>query len=208
MYRAMTHGLPVINGTSGYPPPHYLALRSGLERREPGVLAALREQGPVLVLVDETAADAESLQSLVRSEADVRSLGEANGRSAYLLPSRRPQPVPALARRIPITVLHGSPRRGVFQLTDAGPVGGLMLAFGAGVSSLPAGVTVEVGAAGDWTTVWEGPIAALALRAALRDPTRVPVILETPPASGRLLRIRVDGIWTIEEVVALRPQAE
>ena len=83
-----------------------------------------------------------------------------------------------------------------------------MLAFGAGVSSLPARVTVEVGAAGDWTTLWEGPIAALALRGALRDPTRVPVILETPPASGRLLRIRVDGIWTIEEVVALRPRAE
>jgi len=208
MYRAMTHGLPVVNGTSGYPPPHYLALRSGLERREPGVLAALREQGPVLVLVDQAAAEAGSLQRLVRSEADVRPLGEADGRSVYLLPGLRPQPDPALGRRIPITVLHGSPRRGVFQLAEAGPVGGLVLAFGAGVSSLPAQVTVEVGAAGDWTTVWDGPIAALALRAALRDPRRVPVILETPHASGRLLRIRVDGIWTIEEVVALRPGAD
>jgi hypothetical protein len=208
MYRAMTHGLPVVNGYSGFPPPHYLALRSGLERREPGVLAALREQGPILVLVEQAAADAESLQRLVRSEADVRSLGEEKGRSVYLLPRSRPQPDPALGRRIPITVLHGSPRRAVFELADAGPVGALMLAFGAGVSSLPARVTVEVGDKGDWMTVWDGPIAALALRGALRDPRSVPVILETPNASGRLLRIRVDGIWTIEEVVALRPGAQ
>lgn len=207
MYRAMTHGLPVVNGYSGYPPPHYLALRSGLERREPGVLAALREQGPLLVLVDQGAADAESLQRLVRSEADVRSLEEAKGRSVYLLPRSRPQPDPTLGSRIPITVLRGSPRRGVFELADAGPVGGLMLAFGAGVSSLPARVTVEVGDKGDWTTVWDGPIAAIALRGALRDPKRVPVILETRNVSGRLLRIRVDGVWTIEEVVALRPGA-
>jgi hypothetical protein len=60
----------------------------------------------------------------------------------------------------------------------------------------------------DWTTVWDGPTAALALRGALRDPRRVPVILETPGAFGRLLRIRVDTAWTIEEVVALRPGAD
>ena len=208
MYRAMTHGLPVVNGYSGYPPPHYLALRSGLERREPGVLAALREQGPVLVLVDRAAADAESLQRLVRSEADVRSLGEDAGRSAYLLPGIRPQPEPALGPRIPITVLHGSARRGVFELGDAGPVGGVRLGFGAGVSSLPARVTVEVGDREDWTTLWDGPVAGLALRGALRDPQHVPVILATPAASGRLLRIRVDGVWTIEEVAAFRPGAE
>jgi hypothetical protein len=208
MYRAMTHGLPVVNGYSGYPPPHYLALRSGLERREPDMLAALREQGPVLVLVDRASADAESLERLVRSEADVLALGQEAGRSAYLLPETRPQPEPALGGRIPISVLHGSTRRGVFELGDAGPVGGLRLGFGAGVSSLPARVTVEVGDKEDWTTLWHGPIAALAFRGALRDPQHVPVILATPAASGRLLRIRVDGVWTIEEVVALRPKAE
>jgi hypothetical protein len=145
---------------------------------------------------------------LVRSEAHARPLGEERGRSVYLLPRIRPQPDPALGSRIPITVLHGSTRRGVFELGEAGPVGGLRLGFGLGVSSLPARVTVEVGDTGDWTTLWDGPIAALALRGALRDPRHVPVILETQATSGRLLRIRVDGVWTIEEVVALRPRGE
>jgi hypothetical protein len=208
MYRGMTHGRPVVNGYSGYPPPHYLALRLGLDRREPGVLTALREQGPVLVLIDPAAHDVESLRRLVRSEKGALPLEDAGGRGVYLLPGVRPQPDPVLGPSIAFTVLRGSPRRGVFQLAEAGPVGGVELLFGAGVSSLPARVTVEVGGGpGDWTIVWDGPIAALALRGALRDPRRVPVILETPHASGRLLRIRVDGIWVIEEVVVLRPFA-
>lgn len=208
MYRGMTHRLPVVNGYSGYPPPHYLVLRAGLDRREGGVLEVLRERGPILVLVDQAARGAESLQRLVRSEADVRSLEEHEGRSAYLLPRSQPRPDPALGRRIPLTLRQAGSRRAVFELAHAGPVGGLMLAFGAGASSLPARLTVEVGDTGDWTTVWDGPTAALALRGALRDPRRVPVILETPGAFGRLLRIRVDGAWTIEEVVARAPGAE
>jgi hypothetical protein len=208
MYRAMAHGLPVVNGYSGYPPPHYLALRLGLARREPGVLGALRERGPVLVLIDPAADDVESLRRLVRSEADARQLEDAGTRSVYLLPREAPHPEPAFGPSVAFTVLHGSPRRGVFRLAEAGPVGGVRLLFGAGVSSLPARVTVEVGdGPGRWTIVWDGPIAARALRGALRDPRRVPVTLETAPASGRLLRIRVDGTWTIEEVVVLRPRA-
>jgi hypothetical protein len=208
LYRSTTHRLPVVNGYSGYVPPHYLALWSGLERGEPGTLATLAEHGPILAVVDRAAADAETLERLVRTDADGRWLGEEAGRSLYLLPRRPPPPEPVLGGPIRLSVLRGSPRRGVFELADPGPVGGVVLTFGGGVSGLPAKVTVEVGDTGSWRTVWRGPIAGHALRAALRDPRRVPVTLETLPASGRLLRIRVDGVWTIEEVVARRPRAE
>ena len=209
MYRATTHGVPLVNGYSGFQPPHYTALRWGLRRREPGVLAALREHGPLLVLVDRHAAGAESLETLVRSEEDVRSLGEQQGHGVYLLPGTRPQPLPSLGSRIPTTTLHGSPRRAVFELARPEPVGGFELAFGGGVSDLPALVTVEVGDTKAWTTAWSGPVAALALRGALRDPRRVPVVLEIPPSTGRLLRVGVlGGFWTIEEVVAFRPRPE
>lgn len=208
MYRGMSHGLPVVNGYSGFPPPHYLALMPGLERQEPGLLGVLRERGPILVFVDRAAPDAEALELLVRAEPDVRSLGEQRGRGVYLLPRRPPTPDPTLGKPIPITVLHGSPIRGVFELARPGPVGGVMLIFGAGVSTLPARLTVEVGDTANWRTVWYGPVAALALRGALRDPARVPVVVETPGAAGRLLRIRVAGVWTIEEVVPFRPAGE
>jgi hypothetical protein len=208
MYRGMTHRLPVVNGYSGFPPPHYLALRAGLDRVEAGVLSVLREHGSLLVLVDGAAPTATPLRQLVRSEADVRFLGDEKGRSIYFLPQSPPRPDPVLGRPIPTSVVRGSTRRGTFELAGGGPVGGVALLFGAGVSSLPGSLTIEVGDPGHWTTVWRGPVAARALRGALRDPRRVPVLIETPPASGRRLRLRVDGVWTIEEVVARAPRGE
>jgi hypothetical protein len=207
MYRAMTHGLPVVNGYSGYVPPHYHALRLGLEREEPGVLGALRERGPLLVLLDRNARRAQGLERLLLSEPEVRFVGEEKGRQAYLLPRTPPDPPPVLGDRIPLRVTRGSLHRGVFDLGEAQPVGSIVLAFGKGVSSLPPRVFIEIAESpGRWTTAWAGPVAALAVRGALRDPLRVPVVLETPGAFGRFLRIRVEA-WTIEEVAAFGPRS-
>ena len=41
IFHATMHGRRVVNGTSGYDPPHYAPLREGLRLKEPGVLAAL-----------------------------------------------------------------------------------------------------------------------------------------------------------------------
>jgi hypothetical protein len=208
MYRATARGVPAVNGYSGHSPPHYTALRWGLRRREPGVLAVLREHGPLLVLIDGTAADAGALEALVRSEAGVRPLEEEEGRGAYLLPALAAQTPPSLGTPVPTRALHDSPRRAVFELARPGPVGGVELAFGGGVSDLPARVTVEVGDTQAWMPAWDGPVAALALRGALLDPRRVPVALEFPPASGRLVRVGVAGdVRTIDGVVAFRPRA-
>jgi len=206
MYRATVHGVPLVNGYSGFEPPHYTALRWGLKRHEAGVLAALREHGPLLVLVDRSAADAGALERLVRSEAGVRALEDLGGRGAYLLPAVAPPAPPSLGSAVPTRALHGSPRRRAFELARPGPVAGVELAFGGGVSDLPIRVSVEVGDTKAWTLSWNEPVAGLALRGALRDPRRVPVAFEIPPASGRLLRVGITGgAWGIEEVVAFRP---
>ena len=41
MYRQMSHHRPLVNGYSGYFPPHYSALRFGLTLRDPDVLTQL-----------------------------------------------------------------------------------------------------------------------------------------------------------------------
>jgi CBS domain-containing protein len=157
--------------------------------------------------LDRTAADAEALEALVRSEAGVRPLEEEEGRGAYLLPALAAQTPPSLGTPVPTRALHDSPRRVVFELARPGPVGGVQLEFGGGVSDLPSRVTVEVGDTQAWMPAWDGPVAALALRGALLDPRRVPVALEFPPASGRLVRVVVAGdVRTIDGVVAFRPR--
>ena len=35
MYRAMSHGRPVVNGTSGFEPTHYFTLRTALAEHDP-----------------------------------------------------------------------------------------------------------------------------------------------------------------------------
>jgi hypothetical protein len=50
-FRAAGHGRRILNGVSGYNPPHYSAPLTGLERHEPAVLAALAMLGPFDVVV-------------------------------------------------------------------------------------------------------------------------------------------------------------
>lgn len=55
MLRATRHGLPLINGYSGYAPPHYPVLQRALNDRDPGVFRFLRDSvGDVIVFVDRT----------------------------------------------------------------------------------------------------------------------------------------------------------
>jgi hypothetical protein len=52
MYRAMGHGRPIVNGYSGYFPPHYAALRFGLLERDPDILTQLASHGVTDVFIN------------------------------------------------------------------------------------------------------------------------------------------------------------
>jgi hypothetical protein len=49
MYRAMFHGHPVVNGSSGFFPPHFLAMRFALDDQDATVFDALAQSRPLLV---------------------------------------------------------------------------------------------------------------------------------------------------------------
>ena len=51
MLRATQRGHVLVNGFSGYAPPHYDALRDAIRRFDPGMLFALERTGPLLVFV-------------------------------------------------------------------------------------------------------------------------------------------------------------
>ena len=52
MYRQMSHHRPLVNGYSGYFPPHYSALRFGLTLRDPDVLTQLAAHGITDIVVN------------------------------------------------------------------------------------------------------------------------------------------------------------
>ena len=45
-----------------------------------------------------------------------------------------------------------------------------------------------------WTDRWAGSLGALTVRAALQDPSSVPIAIELPPVTARFVRLRQTGI--------------
>ena len=55
VWRSMDHGKPVVNGYSGYDPPHHRLLRLALERHDTAVLAGVAEFGHPVAIDTESA---------------------------------------------------------------------------------------------------------------------------------------------------------
>ncbi|HSD26445.1 MAG TPA: hypothetical protein VLL75_04030, partial [Vicinamibacteria bacterium] len=206
MYRTTRHGHPVVNGYSGFDPAYYIALRQGLERAEDGVLDVLQRRAPLLVLVDPAAQEAPLMRDLVRRSGGTALPERPGGREAYVLPALDPLPPPRRGSRIAPLLVDGRTTRVLCDLGRVEPVGSLTLLFGRGVSRLPARVLVEVAdTLPNWTVVWVGRVAGLAVEAALRDPRQVPVSIFFPEARGRYVRLRLFDVPMVEDVHVFRP---
>jgi hypothetical protein len=209
MFRQIGHGVPVLNGYSGYHPPSYHAVRLGAGRLDSGLFAAVAAHGPILVVVDGAAASAPLFDELLRAQPGTEPLPPQGERLLYLLPRRTPPAPPRLGPRIELALERSSPQRAVFELRPPADLGGFVLSFGAGVSHLPAGVTIEVAQVqGRWTTVWSDRVAGLAFHAALRAPATVPIAVEAIYEQARFVRVQTHGPWTIERVEARAPAAD
>jgi hypothetical protein len=75
MYRTTGHRLPVVNGYSGFSPPHYAVLRRALSEGDGTILPQVAATGPVLVAVDRRADRDRRLQDLAAGVPGARQLG-------------------------------------------------------------------------------------------------------------------------------------
>ncbi len=206
MYRMTGHGLPVVNGYSGFDPPHFIALRQGIERGEVGVLDVLQRRAPLLVLLDPGDRQAGLLRDFVRASGGTSLAGGPAGRETYLLPALAPAPPQPAGTRIEPVRVDGRSSRVLCDLGRVEPVGSLTLLFGRGVSRLPPRIVVEVAeTVPRWTVVWEGRVCGLAVEGALRDPRRVPVSIFFPETRARHVRLRLFDALMVEDVHVFRP---
>ena len=208
MYRTTRHELRVVNGYSGFDPPHFIALRQGMERREEGVLDVLRRRAPLLVLLDPAARGGGPLRDLVQASGGTALAEPPAGREMYLLPALPPAVPRPRGERIEPVLVDGRSTRVLCDLGRVEPVGSLTLFFGRGVTRLPPRVVVEVAdTLSRWRVVWEGRVCGLAVEAALRDPRRVPVSIFFPEARARYVRLRLFDVLMVEDVQVFRPAA-
>jgi hypothetical protein len=88
-FRAVGHRRRVVNGVSGYEPPHYRALQEGLAARDPSALLTMATFGPLDVVVDRSQDPDGSLVRYVESIPGVTRVVEAGPRVLYRMPDVR-----------------------------------------------------------------------------------------------------------------------
>lgn len=217
LLHALEHGRPIVNGFSGYIPPHYYALGLALKGGDATALEAIREIGPLVVFVD-AARDTGGVHTALVAGAGGANPLETNDRGAWFF---LPQSVaPALAalptqltpRAVAATTnsgdtpllndgrsntrwsgdIHGESHTDTITLTFDAPVTINAIEIDQGLWSgyFPRDLEVVLTTDNGDITVFRGPTGGLAVRGALasRDVTmRIPLTPSSPARSMRLI---------------------
>jgi hypothetical protein len=222
MYRSTIHRRPTVNGLSGYAPPHYQVLHSALAEGRVEALTALAEFAPILVFVDRDAAG-DDLTSRVRAVPAATLLRMDDTHDVLLIARGQHKALPQIDPSSLQSIQNGSAsiqgdrwslttdavrttgwltatQQGVEEfIGDAGNVRqiqGVVLSLGAWPGGFPRALSVLTSADGSqWEDAWNGDVAAIALRAALRDQRDVPIPLTFEARMARYVRLRQTG-WS------------
>lgn len=227
MYRATRHGRPVVNGLSGYAPPHYGALQSATRDEDTGALEVIAVSRPVAVFVRKQS-DAARAASRLPLQSRARHVASTATHEVFLIDAapRRPAPMPDGQHTLPIASVEAStqpdwvdrladgnrrtawisdgPQRGgealTITLADHHQVSGVVLAHGPFTPGFPRQLTIEVAEEpGAWRPVWQGPTGARTVAAALDDPRDVRLYIEFPPLEAKYVRLTQTGVSAVDE---------
>ena len=230
VYHTIGHGHPVVNGYSGYEPPHYRAIKLGLEARDDSVLTRLTMFAPLAVIVTHDDPGGNWAMFVEQHVGAVR-LEQTPDYTLYLLPASpaddRPLdsalPIRSATSNVPgfdlkvvtdgnVKTTWGTPmaQRGdeeiVLELDDVRVVSGLSLSTGPAVQNFPRALTVSTSLDGrDWHDVWTGGTAGAVLGGVLKDPRTVESRIRFAATSARFVRLRElrahhECPWTIAEL--------
>jgi len=187
-FRSIGHGRRVVNGVSGYDPPHYAPLQAGLVARDPTVLAALASFGPIDVILDNTQDPAGGLATYLEASPLVSRVRQDEARTLYrLMRVRWPTPGPALSAAGTET-LAGEV---TIDLGSTQSISGVEIAAHRNLNAVPEQLVIETSSDRiTWRSAWSGSTRGAILRAAALNPSdlRVTLNFET---TARFVRMRV-----------------
>jgi hypothetical protein len=207
MFRAMTHGYPLVNGYSGHVPPHYRILRDSLRRGDPTGLQVLAERRPLIVSIDGAMDQDGHFQRVVESVPGVAPLGATTSGRLFLVPAQPAVPPAPLGPPLPFTLVP-RPRQAVeLDIGSVRTVRVLEIRVGRQFRDLDARIEILASEDGDtWREVWLDWTAGPALRGALEDAMTVPWRLTLPDVRARYLRVRPLHDAFTEEIAVYGPR--
>jgi hypothetical protein len=231
-FRLITHGRPVVNGYSGYAPPHYRLLALALNLNDGDVLKGLTTTTPLVAVLDRRE-EIERWRRIVLGQHG-RLVAEDGGFEIYQLPLDPRQPARTDAA-LPIASVDASAGAdrvgrmldgdletewnsqraqsgGEYIVVDLGSnrhVTTLRLTAGPFIGDYPRQLAVDCAADGaDWQPCWHGSIAGLLLRSVLDYAPTAAAAIPIDREGVRRLRITQTGSdpvngWSIAELAVL-----
>ena len=205
MYRALVHRRPLVNGHSGYVPPHYWILIHALRGGDATPLVELARSRPLVVVVNERLDPSRELRDLVESVPGITTIVREHAGTTYLLPAqprRRVDPsgpaLQAAATALPRSYTRLDLGREETVRTIEFPLRGNYSAFPRlGIEASLDGET--------WRVVWEDWLGGLALAGALEDAQLVPIRIPLPDVQARYLRIHPTPDWLMRDLRIVGP---
>ena len=213
MLRATRTGYMLVNGFSGYTPPHYAVLRAGLSDLDESVLIALQRFGSYLVFVHEDdPVITGRYHDLIGRLPDAQRVMNGPAGMLFRLPGRAPEP-PSSGQALPVASVRASSAGPPAPLmvdgdlqtrwhTLAGQVSGetvvvdfespvavtrVEIDLGVFTTDYPRRLRIS-GSSGTAAAAWEGSTAGAAMLGAVHDPIRVPMVFNLDrPVEGRQL---------------------
>lgn len=219
LYRSMWHWQPLVNGFSGFAPPHYLPLVYAIAHGQFAALHELAASGLLGVAVDRSLHWHADMERLLSTLPKTKPLA-IDDRWATFIVSGWPQLAVTLGPRLtPAAVRANRQEQDVARMSDGdietawGPgtpqdggeevvadfdsaqnVGAVVLSMGAYSFGFPRELAIDVSRDGrEWETVWQSETSVATVRAALRDPGRVPLTFDLGGPTVRFLRLRQVG---------------
>lgn len=233
--RGAIHHRRVLNGVSGYDPPHYAALREGLAERDAALLTAISSLGSFDIVVD---GSTDPDGALARYAASAPGAAKVHGdgiRTVFRIPAAAIPPplsepwpiarVRAVRNDQDARLMHDgrldtgwgdNPQRPdewvLIDLGEARRVAGVTHAIGSADLALhyPRRLAIELSQDGAiWERVWEGPVFAQTFLGFVRAPRRAELQFAFESRAARFVRLRqleaFERMWWVSELKVHAP---
>ena len=220
LFRAASHGRPLINGYSGYFAPHYTSMRRLLREGNASVIERLSEYGALEIVVDHELDTDGSWSKFAAALPMARRVYADETSSTYFVPKRADRTTAPAGTPLPFTVTTASinselgptvhdnnlytrwhagreQRRGDSLTVDLGSaraITAVELLIGGYVTDYARELVVAASDDGErWTEVWSGPTGFLTFSGGLDRPRDMPATIPLPATRARFLRFTQTG---------------